>query len=76
MSPVLPFVDAPGRGWGDGKISFSKPIGSVCVSGHKFLGTPQPCGVTMTRMRHAMKLSTDIEYGSHTSIHSFVARAS
>jgi len=43
-------------------VSFKKPIGSVSVSGHKFVGAPVPCGVTMTRMRHVMALSSEIEY--------------
>jgi histidine decarboxylase len=63
---MLPFVRDARRGGdaaaGDGVITFRKPIGSVSVSGHKFVGVPMPCGVVMTRMRHVMKLSSDIEY--------------
>ena len=33
-------------------VSFKKPIGSISVSGHKFVGSPVPCGVVMTRARH------------------------
>ncbi|KAL5231544.1 hypothetical protein ABZP36_030320 [Zizania latifolia] len=44
------------------KVSFQKPIGSISVSGHKFLGCPMPCGVVITRSEHAGVLSTDIEY--------------
>ena len=55
--------DAPaGTSYGDGVITFRKAIGSVSVSGHKFVGVPMPCGVVMTRKRHVMKLSSDIEY--------------
>ena len=43
-------------------VSFKKPIGSVSVSGHKFVGAPVPCGVVMTRMRYVMALSSDVEY--------------
>ena len=60
---MLPFVRDARRGAaGDGVVTFRKPIGSVSVSGHKFVGVPMPCGVVMTRMRHVMKLSSDIEY--------------
>jgi histidine decarboxylase len=63
---MLPFVRDARRGGadakGDGVVTFRKPIGSVSVSGHKFVGVPMPCGVVMTRMRHVMKLSSDIEY--------------
>ncbi|RLN22095.1 hypothetical protein C2845_PM07G36130 [Panicum miliaceum] len=44
------------------KVTFQKPIGSVSVSGHKFLGCPAPCGVVITRREHVNVLSTDIEY--------------
>ncbi|CAG9462947.1 unnamed protein product [Pedinophyceae sp. YPF-701] len=43
-------------------VSFKKPIGSVSVSGHKFVGAPVPCGVVMTRLKYVMKLSSDVEY--------------
>jgi histidine decarboxylase len=53
---MMPFVkNAP-------KITFEKPIGSVSVSGHKFVGSPIPCGVTITRARYIEALSSDIEY--------------
>ena len=38
-------------------VTFRKPIGSVSVSGHKFVGAPVPCGVVITRMRYVMALS-------------------
>ena len=38
-------------------VTFKKPIGSVSVSGHKFVGAPVPCGVVITRMRYVMALS-------------------
>ncbi|CAD6234655.1 unnamed protein product [Miscanthus lutarioriparius] len=45
------------------RVTFRKPgIGSVSVSGHKFLGCPVPCGVVITRREHAVVLSTDVEY--------------
>ncbi|KAI5656671.1 hypothetical protein M9H77_25464 [Catharanthus roseus] len=43
------------------KISFKKPIGSISVSGHKFLGCPMPCGVQITRKQHITILSKNIE---------------
>ncbi|KAI3912822.1 hypothetical protein MKX01_004892 [Papaver californicum] len=60
------------------KISFEKPIGSVCISGHKFLGCPMPCGVHITRLDHIEALSRNIEYigfqdatlmGSRSEVH-------
>lgn len=43
-------------------VTFKKPIGSISVSGHKFIGAPVPCGVVVTRLRHIKALSSDIEY--------------
>jgi histidine decarboxylase len=43
-------------------VTFKKPIGSVSVSGHKFMGCPVPCGVVITRLEHVKVLSSDIEY--------------
>ncbi|XXG73501.1 hypothetical protein AAC387_Pa07g2409 [Persea americana] len=53
---MIPFVKrAP-------KVTFKKPIGSVSVSGHKFVGCPMPCGVQITRMEHINALSRNVEY--------------
>ncbi|MCD7471820.1 hypothetical protein HAX54_012496 [Datura stramonium] len=42
-------------------ITFKKPIGSITISGHKFLGCPMPCGIQITRKSHISSLSK-IEY--------------
>ncbi|XP_002976233.2 serine decarboxylase 1 [Selaginella moellendorffii] len=53
---MMPFVKrAP-------KVSFKKPIGSVSVSGHKFVGCPMPCGIQITRIEHINTLSRNVEY--------------
>ncbi|CAA6675371.1 unnamed protein product [Spirodela intermedia] len=53
---MMPFVKrAP-------KVTFRKPIGSVSVSGHKFIGCPVPCGVQITRKTHINAVSRDVEY--------------
>lgn len=38
-------------------VTFKKPIGSVSVSGHKFVGAPVPCGVVITRKEYVEALS-------------------
>jgi glutamate/tyrosine decarboxylase-like PLP-dependent enzyme len=43
-------------------VSFKRAIGSISVSGHKFIGAPVPCGVLVTRQRHMHKLCSDVEY--------------
>ncbi|XP_061342029.1 serine decarboxylase-like [Gastrolobium bilobum] len=44
------------------RVTFKKPIGSVAISGHKFLGCPIPCGVVITRLQQVNALSSDVEY--------------
>lgn len=52
---MLPFLEQAPR------ITFKKSIGSITISGHKFLGCPIPCGVLLTRLEHTNTLSKDIE---------------
>jgi histidine decarboxylase len=53
---MIPFVKrAP-------MVTFKKPIDSISVSGHKFVGSPVPCGVVMTRLSRIEALSSDVEY--------------
>ncbi|CAI8604367.1 unnamed protein product [Vicia faba] len=53
---MLPFMKQALR------ISFKKPIGSVTISGHKFLGCPSPCGVLITRLKYINAFSRDVDY--------------
>jgi histidine decarboxylase len=53
---MMPFIrHAP-------EVSFHKPIDSMAVSGHKFLGCPMPCGVTLSRKEHVQNLEQHIDY--------------
>lgn len=53
---MMPFIDfAP-------EVSFRKPIDSIAVSGHKMLGCPMPCGVTLSRKEHVTRLEQHIDY--------------
>ena len=54
---MMPFVRAAAP-----LVTFRKPIGSISVSGHKFIGAPMPCGVVMTRAKCVEALSSDVEY--------------
>ncbi|KAG2658945.1 hypothetical protein PVAP13_1KG324405 [Panicum virgatum] len=55
---MIPFVKkAP-------KVTFKKPIGSVSVSGHKFVGCPMPCGVSGVKGRHDHGKNLHIADGS------------
>ena len=53
---MMPFIEnAP-------EVSFQKPIDSIAVSGHKMLGCPMPCGVTLSRKENVKKVEEHIEY--------------
>jgi len=43
------------------RITFKKPIGSVTISGHKFLGCPITCGIVLTRLEYINAFSKDVE---------------
>ncbi|HEY9845582.1 MAG TPA: histidine decarboxylase, partial [Candidatus Caenarcaniphilales bacterium] len=53
---MLPFMKTSSR------ISFQKPIDSISISGHKFIGCPMPSGIVMTRKEHVKKIESEIEY--------------
>lgn len=43
-------------------FTFEKPIHSLAISGHKFIGSPFPCGVVITRRELTQQLEQEIEY--------------
>ncbi|MFS0517790.1 histidine decarboxylase [Nostoc sp. UIC 10607] len=52
---ILPFLD------GAPQINFQKPIDSIAISA-KFIGSPLPCGVVLTKKKWVEKVETEIEY--------------
>lgn len=53
---ILPFCDDPP------KYDFRCGIDSIAISGHKFIGTPFPCGVALVQRRHVGHIARSIEY--------------
>ena len=53
---ILPFVDEPQP------YGFDRGFDSVAVSGHKMIGSPLPCGVTLTRKEYVSRVARSIEY--------------
>ena len=53
---LLPFLD------GAPVINFTKPIGSIAISGHKFIGSPIPCGIELTRKKYVDNIKRPVEY--------------
>ncbi len=53
---ILPFVEDPQP------YGFDRGFDSVAVSGHKMIGSPLPCGVTLTRKDYVSRIARSIEY--------------
>lgn len=53
---ILPFIE------GSGCPTFDLPIDSVAISGHKFIGSPIPCGIALTRKKNVTSAQHSVEY--------------
>jgi histidine decarboxylase len=43
-------------------VDFSLPINSISISGHKFIGSPMPCGIFLTRNIQGKTINKKIKY--------------
>ena len=53
---LLPWVDDPQP------FGFDAGVDSIAVSGHKFIGSPMPCGVVLARRHHVDRVARSVEY--------------
>jgi len=53
---IQPFVEEP-EGW-----DFASGIDSISISGHKFIGSPIPCGVVLASRRNMERIARSVEY--------------
>ncbi|WP_248750280.1 histidine decarboxylase [Pseudomonas sp. MWU15-20650] len=53
---ILPFVDHPQP------FSFADGIDSICVSGHKMIGSPIPCGIVVAKRKDVARISVEVDY--------------
>ncbi|MCW5978449.1 MAG: histidine decarboxylase [Bryobacteraceae bacterium] len=53
---TLPFLD------GAPEYDFRAGIDSISISGHKFIGSPIPCGVVLAKKRYVDRIARSIEY--------------
>jgi histidine decarboxylase len=53
---MLPFLP------GAPEVSFRQDIGSISISGHKFIGCPFPCGIVLTRRNFVRQIENSVEY--------------
>ena len=54
--PISPFVET------GNSLDFISAIDSISISGHKFIGSPIPCGVVLTRIKNKERVSRSISY--------------
>ena len=45
-------------------FDFNDGIDSISISGHKFIGSPIPCGIVLTKKEHKERISNSISYVS------------
>lgn len=53
---ILPWVSNPQP------YGFDAGLDSISVSGHKFIGSPMPCGVALARRSHVDRVARSVEY--------------
>lgn len=53
---ILPFVDNPQP------FSFADGVDSICVSGHKMIGSPIPCGIVVAKREAVERISVEVDY--------------
>jgi len=53
---TLPFLE------GAPVYDFRAGIDSISISGHKFIGSPIPCGVVLAKKRHVNRIARSVEY--------------
>lgn len=53
---ILPFVPDPQP------FSFADGVDSICVSGHKMIGSPMPCGVVMAKRQNVDRIAVEVDY--------------
>ena len=44
------------------KFDFAEGIDSISISGHKFIGSPIPCGIILTKRQHRNRVANSISY--------------
>lgn len=53
---ILPFVEKPQP------HTFADGIDSICVSGHKMIGSPTPCGIVVAKRSNVARISVEVDY--------------
>lgn len=56
LGALAPFIE------GGPKFDFSEGVDSISISGHKFLGSPIPCGLVLVKRNHRDRVAHSISY--------------
>ncbi|NIK93403.1 histidine decarboxylase [Mangrovimonas sp. CR14] len=56
LGSFAPFVDEKP------KFDFSNDIDSISISGHKFIGSPIPCGLVLVKRKHRNRIANSVSY--------------
>jgi histidine decarboxylase len=56
LGTIAPFLDPRP------KFDFQDGVDSVSISGHKFIGSPIPCGIVLTKKEHKERVGRSISY--------------
>jgi len=44
------------------KFDFAEGVDSIAISGHKFIGSPIPCGVVLAKRKHRNRIANSVSY--------------
>ena len=44
------------------KFDFSEGVDSIAISGHKFIGSPIPCGIVLVKRKHRNRIVNSVSY--------------
>lgn len=56
LGAFAPFVDERP------KFDFSNDVDSISISGHKFIGSPIPCGIVLVKRKHRNRIANSVSY--------------
>ncbi|CDF78678.1 histidine decarboxylase [Formosa agariphila KMM 3901] len=56
LGTIAPYIDAKP------KFDFAEGIDSISISGHKFIGSPIPCGAVLVKRKHRDRIANSVSY--------------
>ncbi|WP_066217552.1 histidine decarboxylase [Formosa haliotis] len=56
LGTIAPYIDPKP------KFDFAEGIDSIAISGHKFMGSPIPCGAVLVKRKHRDRIANSVSY--------------